>query len=289
MRLQAADALMRLQRTLKPLTLRSVGGYRILVKITVMPDLVPACEYRLYRFWVGFKAPPGNEVEKGPRDDRWYLNLMAPNTKGDKFAWLDPTSIYINDAAFSDLVDDLMNDLAGVEYDVVAGLDAMGFVLGAALAARSNTGFLPIRKAGKLCVDTDSVSFGNYSGRTQNMEMRTPAFAPGTRVLLADQWVETGGTMQGAINLVERQQGVVAGLVAVAIEDNEQTTAYRTTYPCASAVVPGSRWQTECNAQSLSSFESYDPTPYFHASGLRVKPDSCQARGLRSRAIQQLR
>jgi len=176
MRLQAADALMRLQRTLKPLTLRSVGGYRILVKITVMPDLVPACEYRLYRFWVGFKAPPGNEVEKGPRDDRWYLNLMAPNTKGDKFAWLDPTSIYINDAAFSDLVDDLMND-------------------------------------------TDSVSFGNYSGRTQNMEMRTPAFAPGTRVLLADQWVETGGTMQGAINL----------------------------------------------------------------------PDSCQARGLRSRAIQQLR
>lgn len=35
---------------------------------------------------------------KGPRDDRWYLNIMAPNTKGNKFAWLDPTSIYINES-----------------------------------------------------------------------------------------------------------------------------------------------------------------------------------------------
>lgn len=196
---------------------------------------------------------------KGPRDDRWYLNIMAPNTKGEKFAWLDPTSIYINQRAFTDLLDDLLADLKDVDYDVVAGLDAMGFVLGSAIAARSGVGFLPIRKAGKLCVDTDRVTFGNYSGRTQDMEMRLPAFAPGTRVLLADQWVETGGTMDGAIRLVERQQGVVAGLVAIAIEENERTDSYRATFPCISAVVPGSRWQAECNAQTLSSFETYRP------------------------------
>ena len=149
---------------------------------------------------------------KGPRDNRWYLSLMSPNTKGPQFAWLDPTSIYINAAAFNDLLDDLCADLDPNEIDVVAGLDAMGFVLGAAIAARLNRGFLPIRKAGKLCVDTDKVSFSNYSGRTQDMEMRTPAFAPGTRVLLVDQWVETGGTMDGAIRLVERQAGQVAGI-----------------------------------------------------------------------------
>ncbi len=203
------------------------------------------------------------EADKGPRDDRWYLRLMAPNTKGDKFAWLDPTSIYINARAFNDLLDDLMADLKDVEYHVVAGLDAMGFVLGAALAARSEVGFLPIRKAGKLCVETDKVSFGNYSGRTQDMEMRKPAFAPGTQVLLADQWVETGGTMDGAIRLVGRQGGEVAGLVAIAIEENERTDGYRKKYPCISAVLPGSRWQTECNAQTLSSFESYKPEHAF--------------------------
>lgn len=198
-----------------------------------------------------------SHTEKRPRNDRWYLKLMAPNTKGEKFAWLDPTSIYINQRAFTDLLDDLMADLSGTEYDVVAGLDAMGFVLGSALAARSGVGFLPIRKAGKLCVETDAVSFENYSGRTQNMEMRQPAFAPGTRVLIADQWIETGGTMDGAIRLIERQDGVVAGLVAIAIEENAQTDAYRKTYPCVSAVVQGSDWQQECNAQNLSSFDSY--------------------------------
>ena len=200
---------------------------------------------------------------KGPRDDRWYLNIMAPNTKGEKFAWLDPTSIYINAEAFNDLLDDLLADLNDVECDVVAGLDAMGFVLGAALAARLGVGFLPIRKAGKLCVDTDKVTFGNYSGRTQDMEMRLPAFGPGTRVLLADQWVETGGTMDGAIRLVERQKGLVAGLVAVAIEDNERTQQYRQDYPCVAAVVPGTRWQRECNNQSLSSFSAYTPEAAF--------------------------
>ena len=209
-------------------------------------------------------------VDKGPRDDRWYLHIMSPNTKGDKFAWLDPTSIYINRHAFTDLLDDLIADLEGVECDCVAGLDAMGFVLGSALAARLNKGFLPVRKAGKLCVDTDKVTFGNYSGRTQEMEMRQPAFAPDTRVLIADQWVETGGTMEGAINLIERQQGTVAGMVAIAIEENDKTLAYRDRFPCVSAVVPGSHWQQECNAQHLSSFSSYDAERTFPNAGRKT-------------------
>ena len=207
--------------------------------------------------------------EKGPREDRWYLRLMAPNTKGDRFAWLDPTSIYINGRAFHDLLDDLVADLEGVEVDVVAGLDAMGFVLASALATRLGVGFLPIRKAGKLCVETDGVTFTNYSGRMQEMEMRKPAFAPGTRVLIADQWIETGGTMDGAIRLVERQGGVVAGLVAIAIEENERSHAVIDRFPKVSAVVPGSRWQRECNAQVLSSFDSYSPEQAFPASAGR--------------------
>lgn len=208
-----------------------------------------------------------DELALGPRDDRWYLKIMSPNTKGENFAWLDPTSIYINAKAFQDLLDDLLEDLKSVDFDLVAGLDAMGFVLGAGLATRRNVGFLPIRKAGKLCVDTDSVEFGNYSGRTQDMEMRTPAFAPGTRVLLADQWIETGGTIDGAIRLVEQQQGVVAGITAIAIEENERTLGYRKQYPCASAVVPGSTWQTQCNAQYLESFKDYAASKTFPNAG----------------------
>jgi len=195
--------------------------------------------------------------------NRWYLNIMSPNTKGEKFAWLDPTSIYINGDAFHDLLDDLVADLEPVTCDVVGGLDAMGFVLGSALATRLGVGFLPIRKAGKLCVDTDSVTFSNYSGRTQDMEMRKPAFAAGTKVLLVDQWVETGGTMDGAIRLVEQQGGEVAGLVAIAMEENEKTAGYRKKFPCITAVLPDSDVQQQCNRQNLDSFASYEPSMAF--------------------------
>jgi len=201
--------------------------------------------------------------DNGARKDRWYLRIMSPNTKGEKFAWLDPTSIYINGDAFHDLLDDLMADLGAVECDVVGGLDAMGFVLGSALATRLGVGFLPIRKAGKLCVDTDSVSFSNYSGRTQDMEIRKPAFAEGTRVLLVDQWIETGGTMDGAIRLIEKQGGKVAGLVAIAMEDNAQTAGYRTRFACITAVQPGTDLQEQCNRQHLESFAEYKPEMAF--------------------------
>ena len=197
------------------------------------------------------------------KKDRWYLDIMSPNTKGEKFAWLDPTSIYINGDAFHDLLNDLVLDLVNVKCDVVAGLDAMGFVLGTALATRLNVGFLPIRKAGKLCVDTDSVTFSNYSGRIQDMEVRFPAFAGGTRVLLVDQWIETGGTMDGAIRLVKRQEGIVAGLVAIAMESNDKTDEYRECFPCITAVRPNTELQTQCDRQSLDSFKAYKPEMAF--------------------------
>ncbi len=203
------------------------------------------------------------DIIKRASRDRWYLNIMSPNTKGKNFAWLDPTSIYINEGAFHDLLDDLTADLDGVTCDVVGGLDAMGFVLGSALATRIGVGFLPIRKAGKLCVNTDSTSFSNYSGRIQDMEMRKPAFATGTKVLLVDQWIETGGTMDGAIRLVQQQGGKVVGLVAIAMEDNEKTASYRQKFPCITAVLPDTDLQQQCNRQNLDSFTSYDPSMAF--------------------------
>ena len=201
--------------------------------------------------------------DKGPRDDRWYFSIMAPNTKGEKFAWLDPTSIYINGRAYHDLLDDLCAEIDPDEVDVVAGLDAMGFVLAAGIAARIGCGFLPIRKAGKLCVETDSAAMTNYSGQTQSMEMRLPAYAPGTRVLLVDQWVESGGTMHGAVQLVEQQQGIVAGMVAIVMEDNDNTAKYREKYKCITAIQPNTKWQEQANAQYLESFKTYKPESAF--------------------------
>ncbi len=71
--------------------------------------------------------------------------------------------------------------------------------------------------------------------------------------------------MQGAIQLVTAQGGTVAGLVAIAIEENETTKAFRQDYHCVSAVVPGTFCQAECNGQTLSSFADYKPEMAFPA------------------------
>ena len=196
-------------------------------------------------------------------DAGWYLPLMAPNVKGERFAWLDPSTIYINAAAFHALVDDLVAPFDSSEIDVVAAFDAMGFVLGSAIATRLGKGFLTVRKAGKVPVETDVVDFVNYSARTQQMEMRKPAFAPGTRVLLVDQWVETGGTMDAGIRLVERQGGVIAGIATVCIEETPGGAAFRERYRCSTAVLPGTAAQAQCNRKTMDHFADFDPACCF--------------------------
>uniref|UniRef100_A0A8B9R200 adenine phosphoribosyltransferase n=1 Tax=Anas platyrhynchos TaxID=8839 RepID=A0A8B9R200_ANAPL len=145
------------------------------------------------------------------REKGWYLALMAPNTKGPNYAWLDPSRLYCHPQALQDCVADLLQPFQGDPIDLVAGIDAMGFILGAAVATALHKGFLAIRKAGHLCVETLSEPYTDYSGREKVMEVRTDTVSPGLRVLLVDQWVETGGTMRAAIRLVEQLGGVVAG------------------------------------------------------------------------------
>ena len=193
----------------------------------------------------------------------WYLSRISPNTKGGKFAWCDPSSMYIKAESFSSLVDDLIETLNLKDIDLVTGIDAMGFVLASAIATRIKKGFLPVRKAGKIPVETSSVSFTNYSQRTQDMEIRNPAFKPGTRVLIVDQWVETGGSMEAAIELIEGQKGIVAGLACVCMEENERTQKLRQKYKCSTAVLPGTEIQEQCNNKTLKSFDDFKPANVF--------------------------
>ncbi len=201
------------------------------------------------------KSPTATRTEA---DERWYLRYMAPTVKGDTFAWLDPSSAYINARAFSAMVDDLLAPFRSERIDVVAGVDAAGYVLGGALAVRLGTGLLTIRKAGKLPVPTDEVEFVNYTQRPQSMELRVPACRPGTRVLLVDQWVETGGTIGAAIELIERQGGVIAGIATICIEETPETKALQEKYRCVASVLPGSDFQAQCNAKHMEFFDGFD-------------------------------
>uniref|UniRef100_A0A669P5G3 adenine phosphoribosyltransferase n=1 Tax=Phasianus colchicus TaxID=9054 RepID=A0A669P5G3_PHACC len=108
---------------------------------------------------------------------------------------------YLSPQGLKDCVTDLLQPFQGDPIDLVAGIDAMGFILGAAVAATLHKGFLAIRKAGPW-------GGHSYSGVTMGAGIQLCP-SPGMRILLVDQWVETGGTMRAAIQLVERQGGVV--------------------------------------------------------------------------------
>ncbi|KAF7644706.1 hypothetical protein LDENG_00217340, partial [Lucifuga dentata] len=91
----------------------------------------------------------------------------------------------------------------------------------ASVATTLGKGFLSIRKAGHLCVATETQNYSDYTGREKMMEVRLDVLKPGLRVLLVDQWIETGGTMKAAIKLVEKLGAAVVGVAAVAIENTD--------------------------------------------------------------------
>ncbi|XP_066552190.1 adenine phosphoribosyltransferase [Amia ocellicauda] len=186
----------------------------------------------------------------------WYLSLMAPNTKGPKCSWLDPSRLYCNHQALADCVRDLLHPFCNDSIDLVAGIDAMGFILGSAVATSLGKGFLTIRKAGHLCVETQTQAYSDYSGREKLMEVRVDVLKPGLRVLLVDQWIETGGTMRAAIKMVEEQGATVAGVAAVAIENTEGGKWIKKQYKYSQCVPE--QLQSQIDQHYLQSFEAFE-------------------------------
>ncbi len=99
-------------------------------------------------------------------------------------------------------------------YDVVVGIEARGFLFGAPLALATGTGFVPVRKAGKLPGRTVSTSYSLEYGEA-TIEIQDDAIRPGDRVLVVDDVLATGGTVAAAIDLVGRSGGTVVGVVVL--------------------------------------------------------------------------
>jgi len=161
-----------------------------------------------------------------------YLSLINRNTVDGR---CDVTPIFADPAAFSALVEDMLAPFRNLGPEIVVGIDALGFIVGAALALRLKVGFVPIRKAGKLPVPADGEVFVDYSGLDKALELAKSSIKSGERVLIADEWVETGTQVSAAIRLVERQGGVVVGVAAINIDENERTLALRAKYFCRAA------------------------------------------------------
>ena len=128
----------------------------------------------------------------------------------------DITPLLADARAFRDCVDALASPWRTQRIDAICGIEARGFIFGAALARALETGFVPLRKPGKLPAATLAADFELEYGQAR-LEVHADALAPGARVLIIDDVLATGGTLAAARQLIAQLGADIAG-AAVLIE-----------------------------------------------------------------------
>lgn len=123
----------------------------------------------------------------------------------------DITPLLADTEAFAASVKALAEPFVDSGIDFVAAVEARGFIFGAPVAQALNAGFIPIRKPGKLPYETASVSYDLEYG-TDTLEVHTDAVKPGSRVLIVDDLLATGGTMGAACELIKNLGAEIAGI-----------------------------------------------------------------------------
>ena len=124
----------------------------------------------------------------------------------------DITPLLLDVTAMRDAVDRLAEWARPLEIDYVLAAEARGFILGSVLADRLGAGFVPARKPGKLPYDTERAEYLLEYG-SDALEVHTDALANGSRVLVHDDLLATGGTAKALCELVEQLAGTVVGCV----------------------------------------------------------------------------
>jgi adenine phosphoribosyltransferase len=114
----------------------------------------------------------------------------------------DITTLLKDRVGFRTAIDELAARYHGQRIDKVAGIEARGFIVGAALAFALSTGFVPLRKHGRLPANAVGHDYELEYG-TDRIEMHLDAIAAGERVLVADDLIATGGTAEAAVRLIE--------------------------------------------------------------------------------------
>lgn len=152
-------------------------------------------------------------------EDANYLASLIrtiPGFPNPKIVFRDFLPVFADARGMNILIESLVDSLpvSKDSFDLVAGLEARGFLFGPVLAARLNKGFVAVRKAGKLPPEVISESYSLEYGEAK-IEIEKDLIKPGQRVLIVDDLIATGGTAKAAARLVERSEGVVAGFCFV--------------------------------------------------------------------------
>ena len=138
--------------------------------------------------------------------------VSIPDFPEEGVIFRDVTSILQDADGLHLAIEEIQKLLEDVEFDVVGGTESRGFIFGMPVAYNLHKSFVPVRKAGKLPRETVSMEYELEYG-TATVEIHKDAIKPGQKVVLIDDLIATGGTMQAASKLVEELGGEVVRIV----------------------------------------------------------------------------
>ena len=144
-------------------------------------------------------------------EDLKKLVRTVPDFPKPGILFYDITTLLKDKTGFAQLIDALAAHYIGRNIDLVLGIEARGFIFGPALAYRLNAGFAPVRKPGKLPAPVARVTYDLEYG-SDALEIHVDAIAPGQSVVLVDDLLATGGTMEATVKLVKQLGGRIARL-----------------------------------------------------------------------------
>ena len=143
-------------------------------------------------------------------DDLKLKIRTIPNFPIPGIQFRDITTLLADPDAFNDVIERFVNHYQDEQIDLVVGIEARGFIIGAPLALRLGKGFIPIRKEGKLPGPTHGLDYELEYG-SDRVEVHQDAIPVGSKVLMVDDLLATGGTMGVSSRLIEQVGGIIVG------------------------------------------------------------------------------
>ncbi len=140
--------------------------------------------------------------------------ISIPDFPEPGIIFRDLTGVLDDADAFHEAIDRMCDVTSDLDYDLVLGAESRGFIMGSPIAYRNRKPFVLVRKKGKLPRETISEKYELEYG-TAEIEIHKDAIKPGQKVLLVDDLLATGGTLDAAVKLVEQAGGIVAGIVVL--------------------------------------------------------------------------
>ncbi|WP_042475104.1 adenine phosphoribosyltransferase [Bacillus ndiopicus] len=142
-------------------------------------------------------------------DLKQYVTTVE-NWPKEGISFKDITTIMDNGQAYKYATDQIVTYAKELEAEIIVGPEARGFIIGCPVAYALEIGFAPVRKPGKLPREVVSVDYGLEYGK-DTLTMHRDAIKPGQKVLICDDLLATGGTVEATIRLIEQLGGIVVG------------------------------------------------------------------------------